>query len=120
MLFARWGYEKIRRDKSGKRWNFCYWYQPVRKAQRLFFWDDERADSGVMIFLPGKTISYSRIRSLIDKLVADANLRKMHYRELEFPLERRYPDFGAFPEEASSNMETSEQVPDLSSQTEQV
>jgi hypothetical protein len=101
-----WSNEKIRRDKRGKRWNFSYWYESRRErvhgGQRLFFWDDERAECGVVIFLPGKTIAYSRIRDLIDKLVADSSLRKKHQRELEFPLERHYSDFGTFPEEISS------------------
>lgn len=102
-----WNTEKIRRDKSGKRWNFIYWYETwtqerVRHAQRLFFWDEERLNCGVLIFPPGKTMHYSRIRSLIDKLVADPNLRKQYERRLQFPLERHYPNFGDFPEEISN------------------
>jgi hypothetical protein len=45
---------------------------------------------------------YARIRSLIEKLVADQELRKRYERDIEFPLERHYPEYGAFPEELSS------------------
>jgi hypothetical protein len=34
-------------------------------------WDDERRDCGAVLFLPDKTGPYSRIKSLIEKLVAD-------------------------------------------------
>jgi hypothetical protein len=98
------GLEKPRRDKSGKRWNFYYWYSgasndPARQAQRLFFWDDAKTDCGVVLFSPGKTIAYSRIQSLIPKLVADRTLRRKHQRELQFPLEKYYSEYPVFPEE---------------------
>jgi hypothetical protein len=97
-------HEKSRKDKSGVRWNFCYWYagtfaQSNQKAQRLFFWDDQRRDCGVVLFAPGKTVPYSRIKSLIEKLVADERLRKLHARELQFPLEAHYMTYPIFPEE---------------------
>jgi hypothetical protein len=101
------GLEKPRRDKSGKRWNFYYWYSgysndPSRKAQRLFFWDDAKTDRGVVLFLPGKTLSYSHIQSPIPKLVADQTLRKKHQRELQVPIENNYSQYPVFPEEISN------------------
>jgi hypothetical protein len=100
-------YEKSRKDKSGIRWNFCYWYagtfgEANQKAQRLFFWDDQRKHCGVVLFLPSKTVPYSRIKSLIEKLVADERLRKLHARELQFPLEAHYLTYPVFPEEVSA------------------
>jgi hypothetical protein len=102
-----WTLEKPRRDKSGRHWNFYYWYSgwssdPSRKAQRLFFWDDSKDDCGAVLFLPGKTVPYSRIKSLIEKLVADQDLRKRHQRELQFPLEKHYSEYPVFPEELSN------------------
>jgi hypothetical protein len=101
------GLEKPRRDKSGKRWNFYYWYagalsDPSCQAQRLFFWDDAKTDCGVVLFSPGKTIAYTHIKSLIPKLVADQTLRKKHQRELQFPIEKHYSKYPTFPEEIST------------------
>ena len=39
------------------------------------------------------------LHALIQKLVASEELRAAHQRELRFPLERFYPDYGVFPEE---------------------
>ena len=102
---ATWAEQKARRDKSGKRWNFCFWHEVLHEervvdAQRLFFWDDGKTDCGVVLLLPGSAINYSRVKTLIDKLVANPTLRKQHGRDLRFPLERHYSDFGAFPEES--------------------
>jgi len=99
-----WTQEKSRKDSSGRRWNFCYWQDAVYgakafQAHRLFFWDDKKADCGVVLFLPGSAIPYSRVKTVIEKLVADPTMRKQHRRDISFPLERHYSEFGAFPEE---------------------
>jgi len=104
-----WDDEKSRRDKSGKRWNFRYWLSHYNfekldrpQSQRLFFWDDKKTECGLILFFPGSTRPYSQIMNLIDKLVADPALRKQHLRELRFPLERYYSEYGAVPEEISN------------------
>jgi len=102
-----WNEEKSRKDKSGKRWNFCYWYSRTfadssRKAQRLFFWNDRKEVCGVVLFLPGATVRYSRIPDMIGKIVAHESVRKQYQRELRFPLEQHYSEFGTFPEEISN------------------
>jgi hypothetical protein len=102
-----WSPEKTRKDKSGKRWNFCYWYagpfaEKYSRGQRLFFWDDSREVCGVVLFLPGKTVRYSQVKDFIGKLVANESVRKQYQRELLFPLEVHYSLFGAFPEEISN------------------
>ncbi len=103
-FMAIWSEQKSRKDKSGRRWNFCFWVEiwtegKVVQAQRLFFWDDKKTDCGVVLFPPGSAIRYSRVKALIAKLVASPTLRKQYRRELSFPLERQYSEFGAFPEE---------------------
>lgn len=97
----RWESLAVRQDRSGKRWNFSYWHTVLSplKAQRLFFWDDEFKQSGVVLFQGGATRPYGQIRNLVDELVADQELRTKHHRELRFPLKRHYAEFGAFPEE---------------------
>jgi hypothetical protein len=99
-----WMEQKSRKDRRGKRWNFCFWWETwteekIVHAQRLFFWDDTKTDCGVVLFPPESAIHFARLKPLIEKLVSDPTLRKMNRRELRFPLERYYSDFGAFPEE---------------------
>jgi hypothetical protein len=105
-MSGRWNEVKPKQGKDGVRWYFTYWHSPwpgddvkVEKAQRLFFWNQGMSELGAVILPPGKTMSYARIESLIEKLVADPKLRKKYQRDIEFPLERHYPEYGAFPEE---------------------
>ena len=70
-----------------------------KHVERVFFWDDEQELCGVVLICPA--IHVSRLRSLIQKLVADPSLRAKHKRALRFPLERHYSEYGAFPEEIS-------------------
>jgi hypothetical protein len=100
-----WDYQNLnkpRKDKTGKRWNFRVWthVSPVRHVERVFFWDDKREFCGVVFVSPA--IHVSALHRLIQDLVADPALRKKYQRELRFPLERHYSEFGAFPEENST------------------
>jgi hypothetical protein len=94
--------EKPRKDKHGKTWNFSYWYNgasdPVLKAQRLFFWDDDHNECGVVVLGRGKTVPYARIRNPISELVAKSGVRQRYQRDLAFPLERHYWDYSSFPD----------------------
>jgi hypothetical protein len=97
---------KPRIDKSGNKWNFRVWGDSwtdnngvVLSAQRIFFWNDKKNFCGVVLLPPGSAVHVSRLHRMIDKLVADATLRQRYKRELRFPLERHYSDYGAFPEE---------------------
>jgi hypothetical protein len=105
-MMGRWNEEKPRQGKDGERWSFTYWHtvpgDQVKSAQRLFFWNQNQSERGVVILPSGKTIRYAQIRSLIEKLVADKELRGKYQRDITFPLERNYPEYGAFPEELST------------------
>ena len=102
-----WDYQNLnkpREHKSGRLWNFRVWHEvwtekKVLSAQRIFFWDDEKEFCGVVLLGPGSTLHVSRLHRLIDKLVADPNLPLKYRRELVFPLERKYSEYAAFPEE---------------------
>jgi hypothetical protein len=102
-----WKDEQPRKDSSGKRWNFRIWYdswtadKPVM-AERVFFWDDSKSHCGVVLFVTGSDVHFSRLKQFMGKLVADPALREQHRRDLHFPLERYYSDYGAFPEEKSN------------------
>lgn len=65
----------------------------------MFFWDDNKEHCGAVIFAAGRGTSIPRLKQLIDKLLADPALRDKHRKQLRFPLERHYSDYGAFPEE---------------------
>jgi hypothetical protein len=102
-----WSVEKSRTDKCGKRWFFAYWHEgpkdsPVLHPQQLFFWDDEQMECGIVLFPKDKTVRYSLIKSLIEKLVADPELRKQNNRQLRFPVERYYKVKGFRSEEEPS------------------
>lgn len=101
-----WSDEKPRRDKSGHRWNFRYWYagalsDPHCRAARLFFWDDQRSCCGVVLIPPGAVKPYSQLRFLIEKVVADTKLRRRYQRELQFPLEDHYSGYPEFSKEST-------------------
>jgi hypothetical protein len=102
-----WQDEQRRKDSNGKRWHFRIWVdvwtedKPIM-AERVFFWDDSKSHCGVVLFAPGSDVHFSRLKQLIGKLVADAALREQYRRDLRFPLERNYSDYGAFPEEQSN------------------
>jgi hypothetical protein len=101
-------------DNSGKRWNFRVWSDvltiglPVRVA-RIFFWDDRRESTGVVLLGPDVSQHVRDLHGVIQKLVASNDLRARHQRELRFPLERHYAEYGAFPEESEllSRLESS-------------
>jgi len=93
------------KDRSGSRWNFRSWSSflwnkdKLVMAHRLFFWNDDKSNCGVVLFLPESGQGFGRAKGFMEKLVADPTLREKHRRELRFPLERHYGDYGAFPEE---------------------
>jgi hypothetical protein len=99
-----WDYQNLNAthtDKSGDKWHFRVWHETVnmRHVARVFFWNDAQHSSGVVL-LSGETRSDVRyLHTLIQKLAADARLRARYQREIRFPLERHYEQYGAFPEE---------------------
>jgi hypothetical protein len=103
-----WEEEQPKRDGKGKRWHFQIWMDSWAEngkyvcGQRLFFWSDDKSDCGVIIVEPAKAAHVSRLRNRIKKLVSEPEFRRKYRRELRFPLERYYREWGAFPEEISN------------------
>jgi len=95
--------DKPRRDSTGKLWHFRVWscVGAGQMGQRVFFWDHEKRECGVVLLLGRSSLHVSKLHQLIDKLAADSALRQRYQRELEFQLERHYSNFGAFPEEVA-------------------
>ena len=93
-----------RRDKSGRRWNFRVWNEVFTVGKslsvaRVFIWDEDRKSTGVVLLGPDVKKHVRDLHGLIDKLLASEQLRALHRRELRFPFERFYAEYGAFPEE---------------------
>ena len=96
--------DQSRTSKSGEKWHFRVWHdvftlQRTLSVARIFFWNEKRDSAGVVLLGPDANQHVRDIHSLIEKLVADPQLRAKHERALRFPIERHYADYGAFPEE---------------------
>jgi hypothetical protein len=80
------------RSPDGRLWHFRVWHGHSDGVyrQRIFFWDESRADTGCAEFARDQALHVSRIRQRIRKLVTDAAYRARYRRELEFPVERHY------------------------------
>jgi hypothetical protein len=95
-----------RYDKDGRKWNFRVWHDAFTIGRtvtvaRVFFWDEVKETTGVVLLGPDIGKHVRDLHGLIQKLVASKELRAAHQQELRFPLERHYADYGAFPEESN-------------------
>jgi hypothetical protein len=105
MWWDHQNFGRVRKDKKGTKWNFRVWHDMVngKRVARVFFWNDKRDSSGIVLFPPGARTNFSALHSLIEKLVADPKLRAKHQRKVRFPLERYYSEYGALPEESKAS-----------------
>ena len=71
-----------------------------KNVARVFFWDDERDVCGVKTFGPDERTHVTALHAFIQKLISSSDLRQKDNRDLRFPLERHYSDYGGFPEES--------------------
>lgn len=71
--------------EPGKRWNFREWHDFAGESFResIFFWDDEKENTGVVHFDPG--VHVSRIHRTIKKLVEDTAFREANSKAIRFP-----------------------------------
>jgi hypothetical protein len=92
MVWCRGQNLEKRVDSTGREWQFRVWVDFVngRPVQRIFFWNKERTDSGILEFKGDQTLHIRRIRDRISKLVKDAEYRGRYRRPLRFPVERHY------------------------------
>ena len=102
-----WHDQRPRKDTHGRRRNFRLWADTwtdaktknVVMAERLFFWNDTKSQCGLVLFPVGSAVHFSRLKQMEERLVSDSALRKHYQRDLRFPLERHYSQYGVFPEE---------------------
>jgi hypothetical protein len=78
--------------KKGTIWHFRYWSDLTGKAykQRIFFWDDNYTNTGMMEFMGDQTIHWSRIKDRVIKLANEKEYREKFICELKFPVEKNY------------------------------
>jgi hypothetical protein len=103
-----WDHQNLnmpRTDKSGTKWNFRVWHevlalQRLQHVARVFFWDEEKDSTGVVLLGPEVNTHVRVLHGVIEKLLADSKFRVKQLRRLRFPLDRHYAEYGAFPEES--------------------
>ena len=92
-----------KRDQSGERWHLAYWCNRphvVPRAQRLFFWNDDLEQCGVIVLVEEDCKLYKFVKKQIEWLLDDTDFRLLHSRPLRFPIGRYYEKFGSFAEES--------------------
>lgn len=55
---------------------------------RLFFWDEAKAETGLVELRGSETLHISRIKQRLARIAKDAKYRRQFARHLKFPLER--------------------------------
>jgi hypothetical protein len=71
----------------------------LKHVARVFFWDDAKESTGVMVLAEGARTDVAALHSVIRKRASDPALRTKYLSELKSPLERYYSN-GTLPEEA--------------------
>jgi hypothetical protein len=92
MWWTQSNLDKPRRDKRGRLWHFRVWYdfRDGLSTQRIYFWDNDHKEMGVVELVGDQTLDVSRLRQRIAKLVSSPEYRQRFHRELRFPIERHY------------------------------
>ena len=84
--------ERPRKDPKGNIWHFRVWHDSINDVyiQRIFFWNDEKTETGIMELSADKVLHISKIKQRMVKILADPEYRKQFYKELYFPIEKHY------------------------------
>ena len=88
-------------EKRSTRYRVWHGVVNLKHVARVFFWDDAKKTTGVLVLPEGARTDVAALHSVIRKLASDPGLRTKHFRDLKFPLERYYSSYGAFPEETA-------------------
>ena len=78
---------------DGTSWHFLVWHGTLdgQYAQRIFFWDETKTETGVIKFSSAESQHVSKIRDRQRKIVKDPAYRMKWTEPLEFPIERFWP-----------------------------
>lgn len=81
------------RGPDDRLWHFLVWHGTANGvyAQRIFFWDDRKTETGFVELSQGQTLHVSKIRDRQRKLARDKAYRETWLQPLEFPIERHWP-----------------------------
>jgi hypothetical protein len=87
--------EKPVLDSAGKPWNFRVWYDFIdgMQMQRIFFWDENKQETGIVEFQRDQALDHKKIKQRILKIVHDPEYRKKYLCKLKFPVERFYGEY---------------------------
>ena len=84
--------EKPRHDSLGHLWHFRVWhdYAGGLYRQRIFFWNGERSETGLVELKGDQILHITRLKQRIAKLVHNRMYRQQFRCTLTFPVERYY------------------------------
>lgn len=77
---------------DGTVWHFRVWHDHVDGiyTQRIFFWDDQKTETGLLELRDDQAIHVKRIKDRLAKLAKDCDYRRQFLRPLQFPIERHW------------------------------
>lgn len=78
---------------DGTVWHFLVWHGFIGgvSSQRIYFWDEAKAECGLVDLVGDQTLDVHRIRGRLRRLARDSEYRSRFLRPLEFPIERHWP-----------------------------
>jgi uncharacterized NAD(P)/FAD-binding protein YdhS len=84
--------EKPVTDKKGHVWHFRVWHDHLDGIymQRIFFWNEERTETGLLELRGDRALHITRIKQRIARIVHDRAYRQQFHCTLAFPVERHY------------------------------
>lgn len=77
---------------DGRSWHFRVWHgtDDGGYVQRVFFWDGERTETGLVELRGSRRLHVIRLKCLMSRVAKDAEYRAAFLRPLAFPLERHW------------------------------
>ncbi len=85
-------FDKPIKDRRGRIWHIRVWHDFLEGVhfQRIFFWSEDRKDTGVLEFAGARTLHVNQLRQRISKLISNPDYRTQFRQPLVFPVERHY------------------------------
>jgi hypothetical protein len=78
---------------DGTVWHFRVWAGHIGGilSQRIYFWDEAKAESGLLDLVGEQTLHVRRLKDRIKRLARDREYRSKFIQPLDFPIERYWP-----------------------------
>ena len=77
---------------DGTEWHFLvgHDFDGGEYVQRVFFWDENRATTGVVEWRGSETLHVRKIKDRMRRIATDGTYRSQFLRPLRFPVERHW------------------------------